>query len=70
MPPGVADQGDAQRTDQVEHVLPEAAAVGGRMAGTVEPVVDGAAQMLNEGAVESGRDGTHLKGRVQSKGCS
>ena len=25
---GVADQGDAQRTDQVEHVLPEAAAVG------------------------------------------
>ena len=46
----VAHDGHAELARQLEHVAAEAVLVGGRMAGLVDPAVDGAAHVLDERA--------------------
>ena len=48
----IADERELQIADELEHVAAEPVVVGGRVAGLVDAAVDGAAEMLEEGAVD------------------
>ena len=61
---GIAHDGDAEFTDEVEHVLPEPVRVRGRVPGLVEARVDVAAHVLHEGAEGPPVDGRDDEGRV------
>ena len=50
---GIADDGHADFPYQVQHVLAEALLVGGGVSGLVDAAVDGAAQVLDKGAVNA-----------------
>jgi hypothetical protein len=54
---GVADRRYPQLADEGEHVLAEPVGVGARVAGFVQPVVDTAAEVLDEGAEQAAVDG-------------
>ena len=59
---GIADAAAAfEVRDELEHVAAEAVLVGGRVAGLVDAAVDGAAEMLEEGAVDAVVDGSDLE---------
>ena len=61
----VADGGDTELADQLDHVGPEALGVGGRVSGLVDPVVDAAAQVLDERAEDAAGDGADGEVRVE-----
>jgi len=48
VPAGVADRADPEFGHQVDDVLAEPVGIGRRMAGLIDPVVDAAAEMLDE----------------------
>ena len=65
---GVAHHRHAQTPDHVHHVPAEAVFVGGGMAGLIDAAVDGAAQVLNEGAVDARVNLTDAVVLVQNHG--
>ncbi len=62
---GIADDGHSELVHLLEHVLAEAVTVGQLRAGVVDPPVDGAPQVLQEGAQDTPVEGGHPANGVQ-----